>query len=251
MGDTGVPELGQRLKTIRVLLKMNQSEFARSVGDCSQAFISDVERGARMPSASILAGLEHFGYSGRWVLTGEGSITLRGGTELPPRPAIHHRPKMSGRSEMTDSSDSLYVADAPAASLRPLVYGLRNLQLVGKVAAGLDRCIPDDEVERLLPVYLGDHADCECFASRVTGRSMEPAFRAGDIIVIDKTCPPADNDIAVVVVDDQVMLKRVSMDDSTVYLLSINTAVPPIRVSRSNPAARIVGKVIQLIRDRF
>lgn len=194
--------------------------MAKAIGGCSQAFISEIEMGRSGPSATLVAGLERLGYSGNWLMTGEGEMKPAGG--------------------------SVVARDAPG-----LLYGLRQLPLVGKVAAGLGQCIPADEVERLVPVFLGEHVDHECFVSRVTGKSMEPMFRSGDLIVIDKTCPVQNDDVAVVVVDDQVMLKRVSMDDHTVYLLSINSHVAPILVRRDSDSARIVGKVIQLIRASF
>ena len=120
--------------------------------------------------------------------------------------------------------------------------------------------IPADRAERgaelsnaspKLPIYLSEHAGCQCFASKVTGRSMEPLFRAGDIVVVDKTCPPDNNDIVVAIVEEQVLLKRVSVAPDAIYLLSTSENVPPVRVDRRSASAHVVGKVIQLIRSRF
>jgi len=196
---------------------MNQTQFAGVLGGCTQAFVSAVELDKSAPSLDMIAGVEKLGFSGNWVLTGKGEM-------LP----------------LVDR-----------AADRPPLYGQTEIPLVGSVSTGVGRHIPEDEVERMFPVFLGKHSTCQCFASRVSGRSMEPVFRSGDIIVIDKTCPPQNNDIAVVVVDHQVMLKKVSMDDHTVYLLGLNRDAAPLQVSRSRDGARIVGKVIQLIREKF
>ena len=176
-----------------------------------------VYSGPLLPSALVVTGLEGLGYSGRWLLTGEGEMLV-----------------------LTDR-----VAE------RPLLYGQTEVPLLGSVSAGLGRDVPEDAVERMFPVFLGKHSACECFATRVTGRSMEPVFRSGDVIVIDKSCPAENNDIAIVIVDGSAMLKKVLMDDHHVYLLALNRDVAPIQVSRSHDGARIVGKVIQLIREKF
>ena len=210
-------EVGQRFRSIRNMLGVTQTRFAEALGGCSQAFIADIETGRSGPSALVITGLEGLGFSGRWLLTGEG--------------------------EMFSLVDR-------AAERAPL-YGQTEIPLLGSVAAGAGRRIPEDEVERMLPVFLGRHSACQCFATKVAGRSMEPVFKSGDIIVIDKSCPPQNNDVAVVVVDGQVMLKKVSMDDHHVYLLSLNRDVPPLQVSRKHDSARIVGKVVQLIREKF
>lgn len=214
-------DVGARLKTIRRELRLTQTRFAETVGGCSQAFLSQVESGKHGPSTPLLAGLARLGFSVDWLMSGDG--------QMRPEPG----------------------APTDRVCERPLLYGLKEIPLVGEIAAGLGKSIPDDDIERSLPMFLGQHTDCQCFASKVTGKSMDPLFRAGDIVVIDKTCPVTDNDIAVVCADDQVMLKRVSMDGDSVYLLSVNTNVPPIRISRSSDSARIVGKVIQLLRTRF
>jgi SOS-response transcriptional repressor LexA len=225
--------LGVRLRQIRLLLSMTQTELARALGQSSQGYIAGIEAGLKGPSAGMLSGLEHLGFSGRWLMTGEGAIQLPG----QPMPPGAGGPPIN---------TAVMSRDRP-----PSLPGARQIPLVGGVAAGLDHPIPEDVIERLIPVHLGEHADHQCFASRVTGHSMEPMFYAGDVIIIDKTCAPENNDVAVVAWDDQVLLKRVSMDDRHVYLLSINQVVPPIRVSRSNPDARIVGRVIQLLRTKF
>jgi len=217
MSDKPKRDVGSRLRAIRKKLGMNQSVFAKALGGCSQGFVSDIEVGRSAPSALVVAGVEQLGFSSHWLMCGEGEMQ----------------------------------APADRVRERPLPYGLKEIPLVGEVAAGLSKSIPDDDVERMLPIYLGEHAGCQCFASKVTGRSMEPLFRAGDIVVVDKTCPPDNNDIVVAAIEDQVMLKRVSVAPDAIYLLSTSENVPPVRVDRRSASAHVVGKVIQLIRSRF
>ncbi|MCX7731596.1 MAG: helix-turn-helix domain-containing protein [candidate division WOR-3 bacterium] len=210
-------ELGRRLKKIRKQLGMTQKQFAKSIGGgCTSAFISAIEKGKSKPSCEILMGVERLGFSAHWLMTGEGKM-------IPS------------------------LADAVRDGN---IYGYKEIPLVGEVAAGLGKQVPEDEVKRMIGVFLGEHSQCECFASEVVGISMEPLFRTGDIIIIDKSCPVMNGDIAVVVVQEQVMLKRVLCDKDKVYLLSLKDNVPPLVVDKKSDA-RIIGKVIQLMRWRF
>jgi len=192
----------------------------------SGAQVSQIENGLSLPGDGPLVRLKDVGFNPEWVRTGSGEMRLE-----PP-------------SAVQSLSSQAY--DRPS-----MLAGVRMLPLVGDVRAGLGGEIPEDEVEKLVPVPLSEHLDHDCFVSRVSGHSMDPLFLPGDLIVVDKTCPVENNDVAVVVIDDQVMLKRVSADEQNVWLLSINATVPPIRVSRSHAGARVVGKVIQLLRSKF
>jgi hypothetical protein len=77
-----------------------------------------------------MAGVERLGYSGLWLLTGEGSMALA----RPAEPV---------------GTSGFVVRDRPAG-----LYGLRELPLVSDVAAGLKSTALDGEVERTVPVYL-------------------------------------------------------------------------------------------------
>lgn len=229
-------DIGLRLRAIRRDQRMTQAAFARVVGGCTQAFVSDVEIGRSAPGADLIAGVERLGYSGLWLLTGEGAMAL---------------PRLAG------NEDTIRIEDNPVMSPflvrdRPVgLYGLRELPLVSDVPAGLKSTTQDGEVERTVPVYLREHADCRCFVLQVKGKDMEPVFRSGDMVVIDQTCRIEDNDVVVIVEGDQAMLKRVAMDDSRVYLLNTSQAGAPICVSRDWEGVHKIGKVVQLIRESF
>jgi len=65
--------IGSRLRTVRDHEGLTQQELAERIG-CTRSFIAYVEIGRSAPSAGMLAGLERLGYSGFWLLTGQGSM---------------------------------------------------------------------------------------------------------------------------------------------------------------------------------
>lgn len=67
---------GSRLKQIRALTRMNQIDFAASIGISQQTY-SLHELGERKPSLQICVALHsHFGPSLVWLMVGEGDFTF-------------------------------------------------------------------------------------------------------------------------------------------------------------------------------
>ena len=64
--------INERIKQIRELLELNQSDFATKTG-ISRSAVSEFENGTREPSKSFLLALTDLGISLDWFLTGKGS----------------------------------------------------------------------------------------------------------------------------------------------------------------------------------
>ncbi len=69
----GFKDIGFRLRTVRDVLKYNQSEFAKIL-DISRPFLSLCETGSNKPSFEILLHLNQLGINLNWLLTGEGEM---------------------------------------------------------------------------------------------------------------------------------------------------------------------------------
>lgn len=64
-------EIGQRVQAIRKAAKLNQSEFAIKAGINSQATISAIEQGDRLPTTEQLIAIScNLGVAVDWILTG-------------------------------------------------------------------------------------------------------------------------------------------------------------------------------------
>ena len=96
-----------------------------------------------------------------------------------------------------------------------------------------------------------DTPDSQAFALKVTGKSMEPKFVEGDIIIVSPAIEPASGDYAVVKLSGEVTFKRITIYLSRVVLTSLNPAYPPMEIPREQAEKlHILGKVIQKI-ERF
>lgn len=73
------------------------------------------------------------------------------------------------------------------------------------------------------------------FFGRVRGDSMQDAgVNDGDILVIDKSLPPQNGDMAVCFIDGDFTLKYVKIDRDVIWLLPANPAYRPIKVTAAN-----------------
>lgn len=74
------------------------------------------------------------------------------------------------------------------------------------------------------------------FYGRVVGDSMiDEGIEEGDILVIDKSIEPEDNDLAVCCLDGEFTLKRINITrDNRIYLMPSNRRYKPIEVTPDN-----------------
>jgi len=73
------------------------------------------------------------------------------------------------------------------------------------------------------------------FYGRVRGDSMvDEGINDGDILVIDKSLPPADGRKAVCYIDGEFTLKTIRIKKDGIYLMPANPAYKPIKVTEEN-----------------
>ena len=76
------------------------------------------------------------------------------------------------------------------------------------------------------------------FLVRVSGASMRDAgIDDGDVLVVDKSLPPASGRIAVCCLDGSFTLKRIRADERGLWLVPANDAFAPIPVNPDNEFA--------------
>jgi DNA polymerase V len=56
----------------------------------------------------------------------------------------------------------------------------------------------------------------------------------GDLLIIDKSIEPQDNKIAICQIDGDFTVKRIKIDNDTVWLIAENEAFNPIKVTADN-----------------
>jgi DNA polymerase V len=73
------------------------------------------------------------------------------------------------------------------------------------------------------------------FYARVKGSSMiDAGIGDGDILVIDKSLDPKDDDIAICFVDGEFTVKRIACRDGGLLLMPANEKFQPIRITEEN-----------------
>ena len=84
------------------------------------------------------------------------------------------------------------------------------------------------------------------FGVRISGDSMIPMIRDGDIALIKRQPMVEDGEIGVFVVNGDSYCKQYSLHGKRPFLLSLNEAYPPIPVTQ-NDEVRVIGKVLDVL----
>lgn len=86
------------------------------------------------------------------------------------------------------------------------------------------------------------------FCARVTGHSMkDSSIEDGDLLIIDKSLYPQNDNIAVCFIDSEFTLKRISITTEGVFLMPANNEFKPIAITDQNDF-RVWGIVTYVIK---
>ena len=128
-----------------------------------------------------------------------------------------------------------------------------SIPIVGKVVAGT----PIDAIENItdyIRVTNPAAADGSYYALHVTGASMEPEMREGDLVIVHKQDYFDSGDICIVLVNgDEATVKKVIKSDQGITLIGFNATVYPphfynVRQVEGLPV-RVIGKVKEVRRS--
>jgi len=137
----------------------------------------------------------------------------------------------------------------PGASRGIRVTAGIGLPLVGKVAAGKP-VLAVENVERHIPLDKNLFRSRPDYLLRVEGDSMRDAgILDGDILVVRRTSSPADGQIVVARLDDEVTVKRYRRNRRSISLIPENPAYDIIRVGPGRRSLVIEGVVVGLLRN--
>lgn len=115
--------------------------------------------------------------------------------------------------------------------------------LLGTVKAGYDYLA----AENIIGYISVDNiiADVEnCYALKVTGDSMQPILYEDDIIIIHKQSDVENGQIAIILIDDEVTVKKVTKHEEYIELIAFNSYYPPKKLTYKDNF-KIIGKVIE------
>lgn len=131
---------------------------------------------------------------------------------------------------------------------QPETERVRLLPLVGEIAAGTP-VLAQENIEDLIPVPADMVRNVEnAFLLRVKGDSMTGEhILPRDLVVIKPQETAYNGELVAVLVNDEATIKRIYYEKNHVRLQPANPAYEPIYVRPEE--ARVIGKVIGLIRD--
>lgn len=214
-------EVGERLKLVRS--SESQEAFAARFG-VHRNTLARWESGERTPDLEFLQRLvNELGVSPDWVLTGRGGM----------------RASQASGATLSDV-DLMFVPMGEA-----------------RVSAGTGSFQTEVGSERLY-AFRADWLNrkgqpSQMVLMRVSGDSMEPEIRHGDVVLIDQSqCEPKPGTMFAVRVGELIYLKVVDSMPEGLVLKSINSAYEPIKVDLRGDLAegvKILGKVIWWCRE--
>ena len=123
--------------------------------------------------------------------------------------------------------------------------GMIPIPVLGEVSAGMGKCATDNITGYIFEEKESMTDDCEYVYLKVTGDSMYPEFKEGDLVFVK--CQPSveSGSYAVVMVDSELgMVKRVIYGNNFVELQSVNPMYPPKRFENEDVLrVRVFGLV--------
>jgi repressor LexA len=123
-----------------------------------------------------------------------------------------------------------------------------SIPILGKIAAGTP-LLAIENIEGNLKVDRSMFKNVNSFALRVKGESMiEAGINDGDLVIIGMQPAVEKNEVAAVLIDDEVTLKYFQANADVVKLIPANQRLKPIIIKRGTKEVKILGKVTGLFR---
>lgn len=167
--------LSERISWLMQHFKLSQSELGRIAGIKQPSVASWISgRTKNMKSGPALAICSKLPINQEWLVNGEGQPL---------------------RSE-NQQEDSVHI------STEPFKGHMKKIPILSYVEAGNPSGVGQiqsrqNAIDNGDFIWVDGEMPDSCFALRVVGLSMEPEFKAGDILVIDPTIVPAPGDFVV------------------------------------------------------
>lgn len=204
--------IGDRVKLLRQKKKMTQLELAEKLGYKSKSSVAHIENGRDIPRSMV--------------------VTL---------------------ADILDTTPAYLMGwedDKPADALTVLpTEKIHMIPVFGSVAAGFGAYASSDILE-YIPLYIENDCDVEnTICITVKGQSMYPKIEEGDRIVVRRQDSVDNGRIAVVMIGDEAVVKRVECEKNRLTLISINPEYPPrVIEGKDLENVRIVGLVQEVMK---
>ena len=141
---------------------------------------------------------------------------------------------------------AIEISYAPGIGPTSSRSGVRNVPLVGRIAAG-PATPAIQEIEEVMPLPASLLGSGEFFMLRVKGQSMRDAgINDGDFVVVRKQDDATPGSIVAALIEDEATVKTLVRQGGRTILRPENPDYEPIEVTTD---ARVLGKVVALLRS--
>ena len=226
-------EIGKRIKQRREELGMTQEELGNLLW-LNKSTIQRYEAGkiAKIKLPVIHAMAKQLNVSPEWLILHSDEMG-----------SFHERFDLykDGKAETVDDLE-------PNAIILPQEK-IHMIPVFGSVAAGFGAYASSDIIE-YIPLYIENDCDVEnTICITVKGQSMYPKIEEGDRIVVRRQDSVDNGRIAVVMIGDEAVVKRVECEKNKLTLISINPEYPPrVIEGKDLEDVRIVGLVQEVMK---
>lgn len=231
-----------RLKQITSERKISQSELSRRTG-IGRNSISDYLNGkyeAKQDKVFELA--KALNVNEAWLMGFDISknrkienndITSIYSKLTPPRQSNVLKYATNQLEEQNNDSDNL-------VDFNSYIQEKSEVDIYGCASAGIGERLYNEPISK---EFVRGYVPAHDIALKVNGDSMEPLFKNGQIIFIEKSHTIKDGQIGVFIINGDAYVKKVYVEDNRLTLVSLNKKYKDLYFY-DNESVRLVGKVI-------
>ncbi|HCW7116162.1 TPA: helix-turn-helix domain-containing protein [Staphylococcus aureus] len=231
-----------RLKQIMSERKISQSELSRRTG-IGRNSISDYLNGkyeAKQDKVFELA--KALNVNEAWLMGVDISknrkienndITSIYSKLTPPRQSNVLKYATNQLEEQNNDSDNM-------VDFNSYIQEKSEVDIYGCASAGIGERLYNEPISK---EFVRGYVPAHDIALKVNGDSMEPLFKNGQIIFIEKSHTIKDGQIGVFIINGDAYVKKVYVEDNRLTLVSLNKKYKDLYFY-DNESVRLVGKVI-------
>ncbi len=248
-------EIGKRIKTERENLNLTLKDIAEDIGvaiSTIQRYENGLIKEIKLPVIQAIA--NSLNVNPNWLIGKQNNKHINNNQISQEESNLlitFNKLNVIGKNEAKKRVEELtqipkYTIDNISEELSITREDVKDINLYEiPASAGTGMLITDDvpcEIKQV-DLTIAPQARKADFALYVRGDSMEPNYYDGDIVFI-KEQPYIDNgQIGIFIYDNETYIKKYSIQEDGVYLISLNKKYPPIKIEE-NTLFKICGIVL-------
>ncbi|HDK9106174.1 TPA: helix-turn-helix transcriptional regulator [Staphylococcus aureus] len=229
--------IGNKIRYYRTKLNLTQDQLGKKL-NTKKATISNYETGYRTPKQDDLFEIAHILNISIDDLFPARNINHNDITSIynkltPPRQSNVLKYATNQLEEQNNDSDNL-------VDFNSYIQEKSEVYIYGCASADIGERLYNEPISK---EFVRGYVPAHDIALKVNGDSMEPLFKNGQIIFIEKSHTIKDGQIGVFIINGDAYVKKVYVEDNRLTLVSLNKKYKDLHFY-DNESVRLVGKVI-------